>query len=198
MLALSSDIPTWAHRLPAGRKFAALFGASLAIALARSLPVQGAILMAAVALYLSCGPIFARAGLRALRGLAVIAALIGAWHWLMGAPETAALIVLRLLSAVALANFVTMTTRLEEITALVDRALAALRTPAVLRRRLALAIALTIRFVPVLSEKATRLTEAWRARSPRRASFRIVLPMAIMAIDDAEQVAEALRARGGV
>ena len=32
----------------------------------------------------------------------------------------------------------------------------------------------------------------------RRAGWRIVAPLALMALDDAEHVAEALRARGGV
>lgn len=197
MLALTSDIPTWAHRVPAAAKFAVLFGATLAILLIDALAVQVAILVATVALYLSCGWRFARAGLRALRAIALVAALIGLWHLWRGAPDTAALVVLRLVSAVALAGFLTMTTRLDAILALVERGLAALAVPQRARRRIALALALVIRFVPVLAQKGAALTEAWRARSPRRLSPRIVLPLTLMAIDDAENVAEALRARGG-
>lgn len=197
MIALTFERRTWAHRVPAAAKFAALFAAMLAVVAAASLPAQAAILAGVATLYLSCGADFARAGLRALRGLVVVAVLIGLWHGLTGHPQTGALVVMRLFASVALATFVTMTTRLQDITALIDRALAALRVPAAARRRLALAVALTIRFIPVLADKAARLAEAWRARSPRRVSPRIVLPMALLALDDAEQVAEALRARGG-
>ncbi|PJE28084.1 ABC transporter permease, partial [Pseudooceanicola lipolyticus] len=42
------------------------------------------------------------------------------------------------------------------------------------------------------------LAESWRARSPRRPGLRTILPLAALAIDDAEHVAEALRARGGL
>lgn len=197
MIALTFERPTWAHRLPAGAKFAGLFAATLLIVAAGSLPLQVAILAAVAGLYLSCGADFARAGLRALRGLVLVAVLIGLWHGLTGNPQTGALVVMRLFASVAAATFVTMTTRLDEITALIDRLLAALRVPPAARRRLALAVALTIRFIPVLADKGARLTEAWRARSARRLSPRIVLPMALLALDDAEQVAEALRARGG-
>ena len=138
-----------------------------------------------------------RAGLRSLRGIVLVGLLIGLWHTLAGAPDIAALVVLRMFTAVAMAGFVTMTTRLDEITALLDRVLAALRVPQALRASVVLAIALTIRFIPVLIAKGQSLTESWRARSPRRMSPRLVLPMALLAIDDSEHVAEALRARRG-
>ncbi len=197
MIALTSEIPTWAHRVPAGVKFAALFGATLGVLSTTALPAQIAALSAVAGLYLSCGPAFARAGLRSLRGIVLVGLLIGLWHTLAGAPDIAALVVLRMFTAVAMAGFVTMTTRLDEITALLDRVLAALRVPQALRASVVLAIALTIRFIPVLIAKGQSLTESWRARSPRRMSPRLVLPMALLAIDDSEHVAEALRARRG-
>ena len=64
-------------------------------------------------------------------------------------------------------------------------------------RTLALAIALTIRFLPVLSDRLSRIAEAWRARSARRPGWRILVPATLATLDDADQVAEALRARGG-
>jgi biotin transport system permease protein len=106
-------------------------------------------------------------------------------------------IVLRMLTAVALANFVTMTTRLSDMIAVLEwllRPLARLIPPA----RLALAIALTIRFIPVMLLRAEALALAWRARSPRPARWRILPALTLSALDDAARVAEALRARGGV
>jgi biotin transport system permease protein len=63
---------------------------------------------------------------------------------------------------------------------------------------LAVSVALVVRFTPVLMDKVTQLMQAWRARSARRANWRVVLPAVLIALDDADHVAEALRARGGL
>ena len=63
---------------------------------------------------------------------------------------------------------------------------------------IALSMALVIRFTPTLIDKGQVLSLAWRARARRRAGWRIITPLAVLAIDDAEHVAEALRARGGL
>ena len=59
----------------------------------------------------------------------------------------------------------------------------------------AMAVALTLRFIPALSARADHLAEAYRMRSPRRLSWRIVPPLALGALDEADQAAEAMRAR---
>ena len=63
--------------------------------------------------------------------------------------------------------------------------------------RIALAVALVIRFIPVLTERITLIRCAWSARSPRPPGWRLMVPAALAALDEAEHVAEALRARGG-
>ena len=55
-----------------------------------------------------------------------------------------------------------------------------------------------IRFTPVLAQKGQLLAQSWRARSTKRVGWRMIIPFAVLAIDDAEHVAEALRARGGL
>ena len=65
-------------------------------------------------------------------------------------------------------------------------------------RALELAIAMVLRFTPMLVENGQRLAMSWRARSRRKPGWRIVMPMAALALDDADHVAEALRARGGI
>jgi biotin transport system permease protein len=105
---------------------------------------------------------------------------------------------LRLVTAVALANLVTLTTRLDAMMAVVERAARPLERFGLSPRVLAVAIALVIRFTPVLLLRAGQLMEAWRARSPRRPGWRVVVPVTLAALDDAEHVAEALRARGGL
>ena len=91
-----------------------------------------------------------------------------------------------------------MTTPLQGMIAVLERLAAPFARLGLKPHVLAVSIALVIRFTPVLLARAERLAEAWRARSPRRPGWRVVVPLALGAIDDAEQVAEALRARGGL
>ena len=123
-------------------------------------------------------------------------AIVAAWHVWLRDPAGIA-IILRMITAVALANFVTMTTRLTDMIAVIEWLLRpfARLIPA---GRMALAVALTIRFIPVMLLRADDLALAWRARSTRPARWHILPALALSALDDAAHVAEALRARGGV
>ncbi|KAG1649034.1 NADH dehydrogenase [Nymphon striatum] len=111
--------------------------------------------------------------------------------------ELSPTIILRMLSAVGMANLVTMTTRLSDMIEVVKWIASPLRRIGLNSRILELAIALVIRLTPVLVERGNQLTQAWKARSNRAPGWRIILPFTVLAIDDADRVAEALRARGG-
>lgn len=197
MLSLTSDTGTPWHKAPAGAKLLALLVISV-LAFWLSTPAQAlAFLGLVTALYLPGGAAFLRQGARLLKPVLPFVVIILAWHWFTGAVAAGIVIVARLVALVALANLVTMTTRLQDMLDRVDDALAMLRLPVRWRRRLALSVALVIRFTPVLVQKGAALGQAWRARSVRRPGWRLVLPFALVALDDAERVAEALRARSG-
>ncbi|MGP3695725.1 energy-coupling factor transporter transmembrane component T [Rhodobacter sp. NSM] len=198
MLTLTSPVETRLHRLPAGAKLAALALAAMALAPLRELPAIGVAATLVVALYLAQGRDFARHGLRMLRPLWPFLVILAVWHGWTGEIASGAGVALKLLIAVALANLVTMTTRLDAMIAVLERLVRPLRRVGLQPHVLAVSMALVIRFTPVLLARAERLAEAWRARSPRRPSWRIVVPLALGALDDADQVAEALRARGGL
>ena len=78
------------------------------------------------------------------------------------------------------------------------RLLAPLRRLGIRTGALELAMPLVIRATPALLDKGMNLRDAWRARTHRRPSWRIVLPFTLLAIDDAEHLAEALKARGAM
>ena len=141
---------------------------------------------------------FLRAGLRSLKILTMFLVIIAVWHAVTGTWVDGAVVALRLLAAVSLANLVTMTTRLTDMTDVVAKLTKPLAIIGLNPRLLELAIALVIRFTPVLIEKGTALNMAWRARSHRRPGWRVILPFVVLAIDESDHVAEALRARGGV
>ncbi|MBR9653100.1 energy-coupling factor transporter transmembrane component T family protein [Thalassovita aquimarina] len=197
MISLTSEYRTPFHALPAGGKLLALCLFTFAVfyldTVAAALAVTGAVAVA----YGIGGMRFARQGLRMMRPVFWMALIILAYHLAIREWAEGAIVVLRLIAAVGLANLVTMTTRLDDMLAVIERMLARIGVSERARRRLALAVALVIRFTPVLAQKGARLIEAWRARSVKRPGWRLVLPIALLAVDDADRVAEALKARSG-
>lgn len=196
MLTLTSPVETPLHRLRPGLKLAllALFGAAL-FALRDPLWLAAALALTA-GLHAPGGLALIRAALAALRPLWPFVAVVLAWHLWTGEVRAGAVVLLRMVTAVAAANLVTMTTRLADMLAVFEW-LARPLSPILPPRRLALAFALVIRFVPSLGDSLARLRQAWSARSPRRPGWRILVPGTLAALDDADHAAEALRARGG-
>ncbi|MFV2052160.1 energy-coupling factor transporter transmembrane component T family protein [Aliiroseovarius sp. YM-037] len=198
MISLTSPIETIFHRVPAGLKLIALCVFTVVIFQMESIGAHLGALGLVVALYLAGGLDFAVAGLRYLRPLWPFMLIIAVWHFVTGTPEAGAQIALRLTAAFGFANLVTMTTRLQDIIAVLRWVLTPLRRLGIKTQAVELAIALVVRFTPELARKGGLLVEAWRSRSPRRPGWRVVAPLALLAIDDADHVADALRARGGV
>ncbi len=196
MLTLTSPHKTALHALPAGRKLAVLAVFTVVLFALNSPVALGMALGGVAGIYALGGGGFARHGLRMLWPLWPFVAVVALWHGWTGELQTGAVVILRMLAAVAAANLVTMTTRLSDMMAVMER-LARPLSPVLPPRRLALAVALVIRFIPVLSDRVAQISDAWQARSARRAGWRVVAPAAWAALDDAERVAEALRARGG-
>jgi biotin transport system permease protein len=197
MLTLTSPVEIWAHRLPAGVKLAALAGTTVLLFRLQAPLALAAALALVAGLTATGGPRFAAAAARMLWPLWPFVLVILLWHLVLRDLSGGAAIVLRLVAAVGAANLVTMTTRLSDMMAVIRRLAAPLALVGLPPQRLALAVGLVIRFIPVLGARATAIRSAWAARSPRRAGWRLVAPLTAAALDDAAHVAEALRARGG-
>ncbi len=193
MLTLTSPIETYAHRLPASLKMAAFVALTVALF---ATPQPWLLTPAVAILILSCGRRFALQSLKNLRPLIPLILILALWHLWLRDPAGITLIT-RMIIGVAAANFVTMTSKLTEMTRTVET-LARPLSPIIAPKTLALAIGLTIRFIPTMLMRAEQITESWRARSPKRPGWRIFLPTTLAALDDASHVAEALRARGGL
>jgi biotin transport system permease protein len=108
--------------------------------------------------------------------------------------------VLRLLTLVLAAAVVTATTRVTEMVAVVERLCAPLRLVGARPQRVGLLIAMALRFIPVLVERADRIRAAQAARggAPRgvRALRTTVAPLLVQLLQMAHDVSEALDARG--
>ena len=197
MLTLTSPVDTPYDRLPAGIKLAALVVATSLVFAISNLWLLAAALAAILTLYLVCGVGLLTYGIRLLWPLWPFAVVIVVWHIWRGTPGVGAVVLLRMGIAVMVANLVTMTTRLDDMIAVITTLATPLRVIGLPPRRLALALALAIRFIPDVMQSADRLSLAWRARSARRPRHHLLAPLTLAAIDTADHVAEALRARGG-
>ena len=149
------------------------------------------------ALVASGGRVFLRESFAMLRPLWPFALIVALWHLFTADLSGGAVVILRMGTAVAAANFITMTTRLSDMLVVIEWLLSPFKFLGLRPRPLALALALVIRFIPVMLTRIEAITLAFRARSPRRAGWRILMPATLAALDDAERVADALRARGG-
>lgn len=198
MLTLTSEIRTPLHDWRAGNKLSLLSIAIVTLFLLNSpILLAGAAGLTAL-LYLAFGTKFAAHGLRMLKPLRFFLGFILLWQVVLGDPVTGFAIVLRLATAVSLANLVTLSTRLDDLIDLVIWLASPARFVGVSPKPLALSIALVVRFVPVLLERANHMSDAFRARSTKRPTFYIILPLIISVLEDADHVALALRARGGL
>ncbi len=198
MLALTLEKRSWLHAIPAGAKMAALAVAVVLVLPVRDPAIIAALVVATAAVYASLGRVALRAGWALLRPLWLILAIILVWHLALGEARLGLLICLRILSLVALANLVTLTTRLDDMMAVLEWLLTPFALLGLPVARLALVVALALRAIPALRLKAGLLREAWRARSTRRPGFQTLMPLVLIALDDSTQVADALRARGGL
>ncbi len=197
MLTLTSPVRIWAHDLSAGTKLAALALATMGL-FALKTPLPLAVCAAgAAALYATGGVRFATAGLRLIWPLWPFVLIVGLWHLWTADVTGGVVVLLRMLTAVALANLVTMTTRLSDMIAVFQTLARPLAPLGLSPRRLAIALALVIRFIPVMLDRLAQITQSWAARSPRSPRWRVLVPATLAALDDADRAAEALRARGG-
>ncbi len=196
MISLYMTGNSWAHRLPARVKLLFLFVLSLLIIPFNTLWFSAALLAFVVLLYASLG----RQGLekvKAVRPLLWMMGIILLVHVFLGDIEQGITAVLRLLAMVLLANFICITTHMEALMDAVEPLFRPLRVFGISPMRMSLAVALVIRFVPVLLAVYASLQEAYKARTARANSWRLLAPFALHAIKMTDHVAEALTARGG-
>jgi biotin transport system permease protein len=198
MLSLTFPRQTLLHKIPAWSKLMALCLATSALFLINA-PVLGTMVsVLVVSAYAVLGHDFFKRGIGLIWGLWPFIAILVIWHVVRNDYPHGIIIVTRLISAVGLANLVTMTTRLDDM---IDCLVYVCRPIAIFGispKSVGIAIALVIRFIPILIDRAQQLSLAYRARSGKPASWRIIFPLVFTVLDDAERVSIALRARGGV
>jgi biotin transport system permease protein len=192
---LTSPVETWVHRLPAGAKLAALAVLGVTLGLTPHLGLLAAGFAGVWLAFLPLGLAEVARMPRRLWPLWPFVLVIGGWHLLRGTPETGLAITLRMLIMFAAATLMLLTTRFDALRATFARLFYPLGRLGMPVERISLALAMTVRFIPVLAQRSADLSLAWRARSARKPRHRLLVPLAVAALDEADHAAEALRAR---
>jgi biotin transport system permease protein len=194
--SLYSAQRTWMHAIPAWIKLAALSACGTLLVLVDR-PVQLCIACVLVLLvFASLGsPAWRR--VRMLGGVAMAGGLIVAFHWALGTTALGVASALRLASAATLALMLTLTTRFEDLLAVLEAVIHPLRHVGVPTGRIALGLGLMLRFAENFHGQWQRLDDAHRARAGRGGGLRLLAPLTIRTLQTAGHVADALAARLG-
>jgi biotin transport system permease protein len=196
MMSIYLQGNSWAHRLSAGLKLLAIAAASLLLLRYTSFWV----LLPALAGVLLCYASLGRDGLaqlKVLRAMSLLLAALLALHWVSGSLLEGVTIILRLAIMILAANFVSVTTRMDDMLNAVQPLFKPLEFFGFSPRKPALGVALVLRFAPYMLVVFAQLREAWQARTGTRNSWRLLAPFAIQSLSMSDHVAEALKARGG-
>lgn len=181
------------HRIPAGAKLVGLAAAVTTVALLREPWQLGVALLVTLSLF-ALARIPPRAALHAVAPVLWVLVLAVPLNALFAGLETAAVMALRVVTAVALAAIVSLTT---SVTAILDTITRVLRPlPRVDADRVGLVLALTIRAVPLLGEIVASVFEARKARGVDRSLRAIAVPVIVRSLQTADELGEALVARG--
>jgi len=186
------------HRMPAGPKLVLLVVLVLAVSLLPTAPwAAGVSVAVCVVAYLFGG---------GMPQLAVLAQQFWALKWVVAfmlvgqliflGPVPAVLNTMRVTAAVLLATLLALTTRVTALLDALERGLAPLRFVRIDPARVALMLTVTLSTLPVMGRIAHDVREAQRARGARAGVRTFAVPYLVMALKHADELGDALAARG--
>jgi biotin transport system permease protein len=188
------------HRVPAGVKLLALAALGVLLFAVPTLPAAAGVLAGVLLVGLVAARLPVSLLARQARAVAVWVVAIFAVHAVVTDVATGLETALRLLALVLAAAVVTATTRVTAMVAVVERVCAPLRFLGARPARIGLALAMVLRFIPLVAERADRIREAQAARGGSARGVRglatIVVPLLVQVLQLGHTVSEALDARG--
>lgn len=184
------------HRLPAGWKILLVCVLILAATLLIREPWHVLPALAATVALYAAGRIRPRAAWDQVRPVLPMLVAILVLQWIVADRDSALRVTGSLLVAVAVAGLVALTTRVSDMLDAVTRAAGPLRHVGVSPDRVALVLVLTIRAIPLLARQLRQVTEARKARGLGMSIRALVVPTVLGALTTADQLGDALAARG--
>ena len=189
------------HRMPAGPKLVLVIAAVLGVSLLPATWTAAAVAAAVPVLaYAAAGLGDGMLGMRELgrQVLAVrwVIVITVAGQLLFLGPESAVANTARVTSAIVLAALLVLTTRVADLLDALERGLRPLAALRVDPERTALLLTVTLSTVPVLAGLARDVRDAQRARGARAGLRAFAVPFLVLAFKHADELGDALTARG--
>jgi len=184
------------HHFPAAPKALTVAATVLGVSL---LPATwwGAIVAAVVALACYAIPgLGLRQLLRQVSALRWLAAFTAAGQLLFLGPEPAVVNTVRVISVIVIAAVLTLTTPVTDLLDAFERLISPLALVRVDPRRVALMLTVTLTMLPVLARLASDVRDAQKARGCRPRLHLFTVPFLIAALKHADDLGDALTARG--
>jgi len=186
----------WIHRASAGPKAVVLLAVVLAVSLLPSTYWAGGCAIAVVVIgYLVAGLGMRELGRQVLAIRWVIVITV-AGQLIFLTPESAVANTARVTAAIVLAALLVLTTRVSDLLDAFERGLRPLERFGLDPQRVSLILAVAINTVPVLGRLAGGVREAQRARGARASLTTFVVPFLVVSLKHADELGEALTARG--
>ncbi|TWD55237.1 biotin transport system permease protein [Agrobacterium vitis] len=183
------------HRLSTFTKLAILLLTSIILALLSSIWVQAIAVILSGVLYISVG-LGLKQSFRRIRPIVITIGLFAIFNAVVLTPFDALVSSLRLLAVVFLAATVTATTSIASFMAALHVLLMPLERLGVLKAAdVSLALGLVLRFVPDIANRYQALKDAHKARGLTVHPLKMIGPLIILTLKEADSIAEAIDAR---
>ena len=183
------------HRLPAGAKLTGLAVTGAGSVLIDTPAQTAALVASALALY-PVGRVPVRVLVDMVRPLLWVLVPLAVFQVLFIGWARTVVLVGVILALVLLANVVTLTTRTTDLIDVVVALCRPLRIVGVDPLRVGLVLNLAIRCVPLMADLAGEVRDAQRARGLELSARAFVVPLLVRALHRAEDLGDALAARG--
>lgn len=194
-LGVYIDGDTLLHRLHPGVKFALLVAFIIFATVWPSAPWQSMAALTAVLVLYAWAGVPPRVAWNQLVPLLPILLFLFAFMWWQNGLAGGLTTLIALVSTIAAANLLTLTTTVEALLDALDKALSPFGRAGELT---SLTIALTIRLIPLLISTANEVLDARKARGAGFSVRAFGTPLVIRSVRRAKMIGEALMARGAV
>ena len=184
------------HAAPPAGKFVVLLAFNVAVTVLPSAPWHGALVLAAVVALYAAARIPVDTAARQFAPVLPLIAALGLYLWWQNGSARALTTTFGLVATLAAANLLTLTTTVDELLAALERTMAPLARLGVPVETVSLAIALTLRLVPLMFATVGEVLDARKARGAGFSLTAFGTPVVIRSVKRAQSVGEALMARG--
>lgn len=189
---------TLVHRASPTLKFLAIVVLIILTTWLPTRPWHTAAVLGGVLLLYAVARIPVRTTWRQIAPVLPFMAFLAAFMWWQNGFERMITVTIGLIASFLAATLLTLTTTVEELLAALESNMAPLTRIGVPVDTISLAIALTIRQIPIILNTANESLEARKARGARFSLLAFGTPLVIRSIRRAEMTGEALMARGAV